>query len=192
MTEAKRRCQWCGEDPLYVAYHDLEWGVPVRDDEKLFECLTLEGAQAGLSWLTILRKREGYRRAFRGFVPKVVVKFTERDVQRLLEDEGIVRHERKIRSVINNAKRIREVQNEFRSFATYVWSWVDDRPIVNRWASETKVPASTDLSERFAKDLRKRGFQFVGPTTVYAFMQATGLVNDHVIDCFRHKELAGS
>jgi len=169
-----------------VAYHDDEWGVPTHDDAALFELLTLEGAQAGLSWRTILDKRAGYRRAFAGFDPAKVARFTEHDVARLLGDAGIVRHRGKIESTIDNARRVLEVQDELGSFDAYVWSFVDGSPIVGRWEQLGELPASTAESAAMSRDLKRRGFRFVGPTTVYAFMQATGLVDDHVVTCFRH------
>ncbi len=168
-----------------VAYHDDEWGVPTHDDGQLFELLTLEGAQAGLSWRTILNKREGYRAAFAAFDPARVAAFTDRDVERLLEDAGIVRHRGKIESTINNARRVREVQSELGSFDTYVWSFVDGTPIVGGWERLGELPSSTAQSTALSRDLKRRGFRFVGPTTVYAFMQAAGLADDHVAACFR-------
>jgi len=185
------RCPWCGEDPTYVAYHDREWGVPVRDDRTLFEFLTLEGAQAGLSWLTILRKREGYRAAFAGFDPARVVSFDEPKVRELLANPGIVRNRRKIEATIGNARAFLEVQQEHGSFGRYIWGFVDGRPIQNSWTSMDQVPSATPLAERLSRDLVQRGFRFVGPTIVYAHMQATGMVNDHLVGCFRHAELAG-
>jgi DNA-3-methyladenine glycosylase I len=168
-----------------VAYHDDEWGVPTHDDSELFELLTLEGAQAGLSWRTILNKRDGYRAAFAGFDPARVAAFTDRDVERLLGDAGIVRHRGKIESTINNAQRVREVQTELGSFDTYVWSFVDGTPIVGGWERLGELPSSTAQSTALSRDLKRRGFRFVGPTTVYAFMQAAGLADDHVAACFR-------
>jgi DNA-3-methyladenine glycosylase I len=181
----KIRCAWAGTDPLYVAYHDREWGRPVRDDRVLFEFLTLEGAQAGLSWITILRKREHYRRAFAGFDPKKVARFTPARVRKLLLDPGIVRNRLKIASTISNAKAFLAVQKEFGSFSKYLWGFVGNKPIVNRPSSRKGVPASTPLSDAISKDLRKRGFRFVGSTIVYAYLQAVGVVHDHVADCFR-------
>jgi DNA-3-methyladenine glycosylase I len=172
-----------------VAYHDEEWGVPSRDDRHLFELLTLEGAQAGLSWSTILRKREGYRKAFREFDAEKVARFTERDVERLLADPGIVRNRLKVESTVANAGRILEVRDELGSFAAYLWSFVDERPLVGRWRSLAELPAETELSRALSKDLKRRGFRFVGPTVCYAFMQAVGLLNDHTVDCFRYAEL---
>ena len=179
------RCAWAGTDPLYVAYHDHEWGRPVRDDRVLFEFLTLEGAQAGLSWITILRKREAYRKAFAGFDPRKVARFTAKDVRRLLNDAGIVRNRLKIESTVSNARAFLTVQKEFGSFAAYVWGFVDGRPLVNRPRSRKGVPASTPLSDRISKDLKKRGFRFVGSTIVYAFLQAVGVVDDHTRACHR-------
>jgi DNA-3-methyladenine glycosylase I len=181
------RCEWAGTEPLMVAYHDDEWGVPTHDDAALFEFLTLEGAQAGLSWRTILNKREGYRAAFAGFDPTRVGSFTGRDVERLLGDAGIVRHRGKIESTINNAQRVLDVQDEHDSFDAYVWSFVDGAPIVGTWHQLGELPSSTAVSTAMSKDLKRRGFRFVGPTTVYAFMQAAGLVDDHVVTCFRHR-----
>jgi DNA-3-methyladenine glycosylase I len=168
-----------------VAYHDEEWGVPTHDDSALFELLTLEGAQAGLSWRTILNTRAGYRAAFAGFDPATVARFTDRDVDRLLSDAGIVRHRGKIESAINNAQRILEVQDEHGSFDTYVWTFVDGAPIEGTWQRLGELPSSTSQSTALSRDLKRRGFRFVGPTTVYAFMQAAGLVDDHVVTCFR-------
>ena len=182
------RCPWA-TDPLSIEYHDSEWGVPVHDDRVLFEMLTLEGAQAGLSWSTILKKREGYRRAFHGFEPARVAAFTPADVDQLVADPGIVRHRGKIESVVRNARAFLAVQTEHGSFDTYVWSHVGGQPRVNRWRSPRQVPASTPQSDALSKDLQRRGFTFVGSTICYAFMQATGLVNDHVISCFRHAEV---
>jgi DNA-3-methyladenine glycosylase I len=175
---------------LYVAYHDDEWGVPVRDDRTLFEFLILEGAQAGLSWSTILKKRDGYRRAFDGFDPEVVARFGARKVASLLADPGIVRNRLKVASAIDNARAFLAVQQEKGSFAEYIWSFVDGRPVQNRWRSLGQLPATTPLAEAISKDLKKRGFRFVGPTIVYAHMQATGMVNDHLVGCFRHAEVA--
>ncbi|MBR2078364.1 MAG: DNA-3-methyladenine glycosylase I [Exiguobacterium sp.] len=177
------RCPWCGTDPLYVRYHDEEWGKPVHDDQKHFECLTLESAQAGLSWITILRKRENYRLAYANFEVQQVASFTDEDVERLLADSGIVRNRRKIEASINNAKQFIKLQDEFGSFDSYIWSFVNDAPILNTWNRLEDVPATTELSERLSKDLKRRGFKFLGPTTVYAHLQATGLVNDHLTSC---------
>lgn len=177
------RCPWCGTDPLYVRYHDEEWGKPVHDDKKHFECLTLESAQAGLSWLTILRKRENYRHAYCDFDVARVAAFTETDIDRLMNNPGIVRNRRKIEASINNAHRFIEIQREFGSFDSYIWAFVDDRVIWNEWTTLDDVPAVTELSEQVSKDLKRRGFKFLGPTTVYAHLQATGLVNDHLVTC---------
>ncbi len=186
----RTRCTWCGDDPLYVAYHDEEWGVPVRDDRTLFEFLMLEGAQAGLSWSTILKKRPGYRKAFDAFDPEKVARYGEAKLLELLDNPGIVRNRLKVRSAVSNAQAFLEVQQERGSFSDYIWSFVDGAPIQNAWRSLSEIPAVTPLAETISKDLKKRGFRFVGPTIVYATMQATGMVNDHVIDCFRHPEVA--
>jgi DNA-3-methyladenine glycosylase I len=181
------RCAWAGTDPLMVAYHDDDWGVPTHDDAALFELLTLEGAQAGLSWSTILRKRDGYRAAFARFDPAKVARFTDRDVERLLGDASIVRHRGKIESTIANARAIRAVRKERGSFDAYVWELVGGAPIIGRFRSVGELPAVTDESKALSKDLKRRGFRFVGPTTAYAFMQAAGLADDHVIGCFRYR-----
>lgn len=186
----KIRCGWAGADPLYVAYHDREWGVPEHDDRKLFEMLVLEGAQAGLSWLTILRKREGYRQAFAGFDPRTVAGYDAEKVAALLEDPGIVRNRRKVAGAVTNAGRFLNVQAELGSFDTYLWGFVGGRPKQNRWRFLAEVPAKTPESDALGKDLGRRGFTFVGSTICYALMQAVGLVNDHVVDCFRHAELS--
>lgn len=177
------RCPWCGTDPDYVRYHDEEWGKPVHDDQKHFECLTLESAQAGLSWITILRKRENYRRAYANFDVQCVADFTDSDIERLLANNGIIRNRRKIEASINNAKRFLDIQHEFGSFDSYVWSFVGGTVINNDWTSVKDIPATTELSHRLSTDLKRRGFKFLGPTTVYAHLQATGLVNDHLIGC---------
>lgn len=184
------RCPWCGDDPLYVDYHDTEWGVPTHDDRRLFELLILEGAQAGLAWSTILKKREGYRRAFDDFDPVRIAAYDEPRIAALLADPGIVRNRLKVRAAIDNARAFLEVQQRHGCFAHYLWAFVDGTQIQNRWRSLTEVPATTPLAEAISKDLRQRGFRFVGPTIVYAYMQATGLVNDHLVDCFRHASLA--
>jgi DNA-3-methyladenine glycosylase I len=186
----KTRCEWCGTDPRYVNYHDQEWGVPVHDDRLLFEFLVLEGAQAGLSWLTILKKRDSYRRAFQGFDPQQVASYSAEDIQRLLADPGIVRNRLKIESAVKNARGVVAIQTEFGSFDTFIWRYVDHRPRQNSWRSLAELPARTALSDTMSQDLRQRGFNFVGPTICYAFMQAVGMVNDHVTGCFRHAELA--
>ena len=180
------RCEWATEGgELMLAYHDEEWGVPSHDDVHLFEMLTLEGAQAGLSWSTILNKREGYRRAFAGFDPAAVARFGPKDVERLLADPGIVRNRLKVESTVNNAARVLEAQEEHGSFDAYLWSFVGGEPIVNRWRTLSELPAETELSKAISKDLKRRGFRFVGPTGIYAFMQTVGMVDDHTVDCFR-------
>ncbi len=184
------RCGWCGVDPLYVAYHDVEWGVPVFDDRTLFEFLILEGAQAGLSWSTILNKREGYRRAFADFDPEKVARFDRKRVVKLLTDPGIVRNRLKVGSAVTNARAFLDVRDEKGSFSDYIWAFVDGAPIQNRRRSLSEIPATTPLAETISKDLKRRGFRFVGPTIVYAHMQATGMVNDHLVGCFRHREVA--
>ncbi|PWW82088.1 MULTISPECIES: DNA-3-methyladenine glycosylase I [Prosthecochloris] len=185
----KKRCGWCGDDPLYVAYHDKEWGVPVFDDRKLFEMLVLEGAQAGLSWITILRKRENYRQAFDRFSFEKVAGYTEHDVGRLLGNPGIVRNRRKIESTIRNAQGVLAIQERHGSFASFVWDFVDGKPIQNQWRLLSDVPAFSKESDRMNRELKRLGFSFVGSTICYAFMQAVGMVNDHVTDCFRHREV---
>jgi DNA-3-methyladenine glycosylase I len=180
------RCDWCGSDPLYRAYHDQEWGVPLHDERRLFEMLTLEGAQAGLSWLTILRKREGYRRAFAGFDPQTVAGFGDVDFARLLADPGIVRNRLKIASTISNARAVLDVQARYGSLDSFLWGFVDGLPVRNRWRSMSEIPASTPLSDLISKELKRHGFRFVGSTICYAFMQATGMVNDHLAGCFRY------
>jgi DNA-3-methyladenine glycosylase I len=185
------RCEWAGTDPLMVAYHDDDWGVPTHDDAALFELLTLEGAQAGLSWRTILNKRDGYRQAFVDFDVARVARFTAADVDRLVQDASIVRHRGKIESTINNAQAISRVQDEVGTLDAYVWRFVDGTPIVGAYEHLQQLPAVTDESTALSKDLKRRGFRFVGPTTVYAFMQAAGLVDDHVLACFRHGAGAG-
>jgi DNA-3-methyladenine glycosylase I len=180
------RCEWAaGGDELMLAHHDEEWGAPSHDDRHLFEMLTLEGAQAGLSWSTILRKRQGYRRAFAGFDPAVVARFGAKDVERLLADPGIVRNRLKVESTVNNAARVLEVQAEHGSLDAYLWAFVDGEPIVNRWRRLSEIPAETPLSKAISKELKRRGFRFIGPTVVYAFMQSVGMVDDHTVDCFR-------
>jgi DNA-3-methyladenine glycosylase I len=186
MSEA-RRCSWVGDDPLYIAYHDDEWGVPVHEDRQLFELLTLEGAQAGLSWITILRKRENYRAAFDRFDPVLVAKYDERKIAELLARQGIVRNKLKVNSTVGNARSFLQIQEEYGSFDRYIWQFVDGQPMVNVWTNPAEIPAQTPESQTMSKDLRKRGFRFVGPTICYAFMQASGMVNDHEIDCFRRQ-----
>ncbi len=185
-----KRCAWADGHPLDVEYHDTEWGVPSHDDVHLFEMLTLEGAQAGLSWTTILKKRVGYRRAFAGFDPKKVSRFSATKRERLLDDPSIVRNRLKVESTINNAKAFLKVQKEFGSFSGYLWQFVDETPQQNRWKSLDEIPAETAESRLLSKDLKRRGFRFVGPTIGYALMQAVGLVNDHEVGCFRYKEVA--
>jgi DNA-3-methyladenine glycosylase I len=184
--KARKKCCWGDVDPLLREYHDKEWGVPLHDDRRLFEFLVLEGMQAGLSWLTILRKRENFRRAFAGFDPERVARFTARDVRRLLADAGIIRNRLKIEAAIHNARRFLEVQREFGSFDRYIWSFVDGRPIKNKFCRLTDLPARTSLSDAASADLKKRGFKFVGSTIIYAHMQATGMVNDHLVSCVRY------
>ena len=184
------RCWWCGEDPLYIQYHDLEWGRPLRDAGALFEFLLLEGAQAGLSWITILRKREAYRRAMAGFDPQKLAAFDETDRQRLLADSGIVRNRLKIDAAIGNARAFLRLAAE-RDPVEYAWSFVDGSPRTNRWRSREQVPSETVESQALSRDLKQRGFRFVGPTICYAFMQATGMVNDHLVDCWCHADIAG-
>ncbi len=190
MNDSRIRCGWAGEDPLYVAYHDTEWGVPVRDDRVLFEFLILEGFQAGLSWITILRKRAAFRKAFAGFDPKKIARFTAKDRLRLMKDEGIVRNRAKIDAAGENARAFLAVQKEFGSFSGYMWDFVGGKPIQNKRPTLDDIPPETEESRAFSKDLRERGFRFVGPTICYAHMQAVGMVNDHVAGCFRHREVA--
>lgn len=183
---APTRCDWSGSDTLYIEYHDKEWGVPLHDERALFEFLALEGAQAGLSWITILRKRENYRKAFDNFDPEKVARYGSKKFDALMNDAGIVRNRLKIQAAIANAQAFLKVQDEFGSFDRYIWGFVDGKPIVNRWQTLREIPAKTPLSEKISKDLAKRGFKFVGPTIVYAHMQATGMVNDHLESCFRY------
>jgi DNA-3-methyladenine glycosylase I len=185
----QKRCAWVGSDPLYIEYHDNEWAVPLHDDRKIFEMLVLEGAQAGLNWLTVLRKRENYRKALDNFDPRKVAKYDSKKFQELLATEGIIRNKLKIRSAIQNARAFLEVQKEFGSFYAYIWQFVGGKPIRNSWKSLSELPAQTAESEAMSKDLKRRGFSFVGPTISYAHMQATGMVNDHVVTCFRYKEV---
>ncbi|HNS01914.1 MAG TPA: DNA-3-methyladenine glycosylase I [Anaerolineae bacterium] len=183
------RCQWAGTDPLYIAYHDLEWGVPIHDDRTLFEFLVLEGAQAGLSWFTILKKRPAYRAAFAGFDPAAVAAYDEARVAELLADSGIVRNRAKIAAAISNARAVLRIQQEFGSFDAYIWQFVGGRPLQNAWRSLSEIPVETAASQAMSKELKRRGCSFVGPTICYAFMQAVGMVNDHTVDCFRHGEI---
>jgi len=186
------RCPWGVGDPLNLAYHDLEWGVPIHDDRRLFELLNLEGAQAGLAWITILRKRDGYRRAFEGWDPERIAAYGPDDESRLLADPGIVRNRAKVRAVVGNARAYLSMAEVPGAFDRHLWSFVDGTPIQNRWTLPGAVPAETDASRALSRDLKKRGFSFVGPTIVYAFMQSAGLVNDHVVSCFRYSELSGA
>jgi len=187
----KKRCLWVPEsDPLYTAYHDNEWGVPVHDDRKLFEFLILEGMQAGLSWATVLRKRENFRRAFDDFDPEKIALYTDSDTARLMEDAGIIRNRVKISAAISNARCFLAVQKEFGTFDAYIWRFVDGRPIKNRFTGVGQIPPRTEISDKMSKDLKKRGFKFVGSTICYAHMQATGMVNDHTVDCFRYDEVS--
>lgn len=188
--DSKIRCSWAGSDPLYVKYHDTEWGVPAFDDQTQFEFLVLEGAQAGLSWLTILRRREGYRRVFADFNPEIVAEFSENDIQNALNDEGIIRNQLKVRATVKNANVFLAIQQEFGSFGTYIWSFVDNIPVQHQFHTLSNIPAHDDVALTISKDLKKRGMSFVGPTIVYAHMQATGLVNDHVTSCFRYSEVS--
>jgi len=188
MPDENHRCGWA-KNELAIAYHDAEWGVPLHDDRRLFEFLILEGAQAGLSWDTILRKRENYRRAFDDFDAEKIARYDERKQAELLHDEGIIRNRLKIASAVSNAKSYLKITSEFGSFDSYIWSFVDGKPIVNAWKSLSEVPAKTSLSDAMSKDLKRRGFNFIGSTICYAFMQATGMVNDHLTSCFRYKEI---
>ncbi|MBK7016637.1 MAG: DNA-3-methyladenine glycosylase I [Sulfuritalea sp.] len=183
------RCPWCGDDPLYVAYHDKEWGVPCHDERALFEFLILEGAQAGLSWITILRKRENYRRAYHGFDPRKIARYGEKDVARLLADAGIVRNRLKVAASIDNARATLELYEQGGSLDSLLWQFVDGRPRINRWKSMSEIPAITPQAEAMSKELKRRGFRFIGPTVMYAHMQATGMVNDHLASCPRHAEV---
>ena len=184
-----KRCTWCGSDPQYMAYHDEDWGMPVYDDRLLFEMLVLEGAQAGLSWLTILKKRDNYRKAFHDFDAARIACYDQQEIDRLMQDDGIVRNRLKIESTIKNAKGFLQIREEFSSFADYLWRYVDGNQIVNEWKNLSDIPARTKLSDQLSKDLKKRGFNFVGPTICYAFMQSIGIVNDHTTDCFRYHEI---
>ncbi len=188
--DGKKRCDWVHlDDPLYVKYHDEEWGVPVRDDRMLFEFLLLEGFQAGLSWITILKKRINFRQAFDNFDAKKIAGYDEKKIEELMENSGIVRNRRKIEAAVVNADAFLEVQKEFGSFSDYIWSFVNGKPVVNKWKSLGDIPANIELSSEISKDLKNRGFKFVGSTIIYAYMQATGMVNDHTVDCFRYEEV---
>ena len=185
----KCRCEWCRNNPLYIAYHDNEWGVPAYDDQHLFGMLLLEGAQAGLSWLTILKKRANYRKAFHAFDPEKIAAYSERDIQSLLTDSGIVRNRLKIESAIKNAQGVLEIKEEYGTLAAFLWQYVDGTPHQNNWTSMAELPTRTDQSDAMSKDLKRRGFNFVGSTICYAFMQAVGMVNDHIVGCFRYAEV---
>jgi DNA-3-methyladenine glycosylase I len=187
--KSMKRCKWVGSDPLMIEYHDSEWGVPAYDDRLLFEMLSLGGAQAGLNWSTILKKRDRYREVFAAFDPCKVARYSEKKFEKLLEDPGIIRNRLKIQSTINNAKAVRRIQREFGTFTDFIWSFVNKRPIQNRWRSMSEIPTESKESREMSKELKKRGFTFVGPTICYAFMQAAGMVNDHEVGCFRHKQL---
>jgi DNA-3-methyladenine glycosylase I len=188
-VEILERCPWCGDDPLYTKYHDEEWGVPVHDERKHFEFLVLESAQAGLSWITILRKRENYRIAYDNFDPDKVANYSEEKINELLQNSGIVRNRRKIEASINNAKMFLNIQREFGSFDNYIWKFVNYRPVINSWESISDVPATSTLSDEVSKDLKKRGFKFLGSTIIYSHLQATGIINDHIVNCFRYNDL---
>jgi DNA-3-methyladenine glycosylase I len=190
-TQAKKRCGWCEGSEIYRQYHDTEWGVPVFDDQKHFEFLVLESAQAGLSWITILKKRENYRRAYNGFDPEKVARYGEKKKAALLADQGIVRNRLKIEASINNAKHFLEIQKEFGSFSNYIWSFTKGKQITGKWKTIAENPARTELSDRIAADMKKRGFKFLGSVIIYSHIQATGLVNDHITGCFRYKEIKG-
>ncbi len=183
------RCEWCGNDELYVKYHDEEWGVPVHDEKKHFEFLVLESAQAGLSWITVLRKRESYRKAYDDFNAEKVAQYDENKVEELMQNTGIVRNRKKIEASINNAARFIEIQKEFGSFDNYIWNFVDNKPVVNNWNNLSEVPATSELSDIVSRDLKSRGFKFLGSTIVYAHLQATGIINDHLTGCFRHGQV---
>ena len=185
------RCSWAGTDPVYVDYHDREWGVPEHDERSLFEMLILDGAQAGLSWITILKKRDGYRAAFDNFDARKMARYGERKVQALLNDPGIVRNRLKVAAAIHNARMVLKLREEEGSLDRYLWRYVDGKPVINAWRSIGEIPARTQLSDTISRDLTRRGFKFVGPTICYAFMQAAGMVNDHTVDCFRYRELGG-
>ncbi|WP_299009587.1 DNA-3-methyladenine glycosylase I [uncultured Tenacibaculum sp.] len=185
----KKRCFWVSDDPLYIEYHDNEWGVPVYDDDKLFEFLILETFQAGLSWITVLKKRENFRKAFDNFDYKKIAKYSEDKYKELLQDAGIIRNKLKIKATITNAQAFMKVQEEFGTFSKYIWAFTNGQPIVNKFEKREEVPATTELSDAISKDLKKRGFKFVGSTVIYAHMQATGMVNDHTTDCFRYHEV---
>jgi len=184
----KTRCTWCGEDPLYISYHDEEWGVPVRDEKTLFEFLILEGAQAGLAWITVLRKREGYRALFDDFSAERIARYTDKKLDKLLLDPRIIRNRLKVYGTRKNARAFLEVQEQHDSFSEYLWDFVGGTPIQNTWGTMRELPATSPISDKLSKDMKKRGFTFVGSTIMYAYMQATGMINDHTVDCFRHRE----
>ncbi|MHA2025943.1 MAG: DNA-3-methyladenine glycosylase I [Candidatus Thorarchaeota archaeon] len=187
--DGKQRCDWPLDNPLFVKYHDEEWGVPVRDDRMLFEFLLLEGFQAGLRWITILKKRLNFRQAFDNFDVKKIATYDEKKIEELMQNSGIVRNQRKIEAAVVNARAFLEVQKEFGSFSEYIWSFVNGKPVVNKWKRMGEIPANTELSDKISNDLKKRRFKFVGSTIIYAYMQATGMVNDHTVDCFRYEEV---
>lgn len=189
MAKTKVRCAWCGDDPLYLAYHDTEWGVPCRDEQTLFEFLILEGAQAGLSWITVLRKRENYRRAFHGFDARRMARYDAKDVERLMADAGIIRNRLKIEGAIANARATCALHDAGKSLAELFWEHVNDKPLINRWQEQSRIPVHTPAAEALSTELKKLGFKFIGPTVIYSHMQAMGMVNDHIVGCFRHKEV---
>ncbi len=186
-----QRCEWCGQDPLYVSYHDDEWGVPVHDENRHFEFLMLESAQAGLSWITVLRKRENYRKAFDGFDPGKIAEYNDTKIAELLQNPGLIRNRLKIGAAVNNARKFLNISEEYGSFDRYIWQFVDGKTIVNHFNTLKEIPASTPLSDKISKDMKERGFTFVGTTIIYAHIQAIGMVNDHLVSCFRHAQLAG-
>lgn len=188
----KVKCKWCGDDPIYIAYHDYKWGKPLYDDQKLFELLVLESMQAGLSWITILKKRDNFRRAFDNFEIAKVATYDEAKIEELLLDSSIIRNRLKLTAAVNNAQQVLRIQQEFGSFSAYIWSFVDNQPIINSFHSEEEVPANTELSDFITKEMKKQGFKFIGTTIIYSFMQAMGMVNDHVTNCFRYRELIES
>lgn len=185
----KTRCIWAGKEKIYIEYHDKEWGVPVKEEQKQFEFLTLEGFQAGLSWITILKKRENFREAFDNFDYKKIAAYNEEKIQALLNNKGIIRNKLKVLAAVSNAQAFMRIQEEFGSFTDYIWGFTNHKQLVNHWKSHEEVPANTELSDRISKDLKKRGFKFVGSTVVYSHLQATGMINDHIVNCFRHKEV---
>lgn len=184
-----KRCPWCENNDLYLKYHDEEWGVPVHDDNRHFEFLILEGVQAGLSWLTVLKKRENYRKAYDNFDPFKIAKYDENKIFQLMNNKGLIRNIRKVEASINNAKKFIDIQKEFGSFDTYIWNFVNNKPIVNYWKNESEIPSKTELSDKVSEKLRDRGFKFVGSTIIYSHLQATGIINDHLIDCFRFNQI---